>query len=61
MTRDTSIVLCAPTQVYLLDFLLWCNGQFFPSQYFPRGKNGPILSRGEKTDRLIFFFGEIFD
>ena len=56
MTRDTSIVLCAPTQVYLLDFLLRCNGQFFSSQFFPQGKNGPAHSfpRG-KTDRLNFF------
>ena len=32
---------------------LWgCNGQFFPSQFFPQGKNGPAHSfPGEKTDR----------
>ena len=28
---------------------------FFPSQFFPRGKNGPAHSfPGEKTDRSVF-------
>ena len=35
---------------------------FFPSQFFPRGKNGPAHSfRGEKTDWSVFSPGERFD
>ena len=35
---------------------------FFPSQFFPRGKNGPAHSfPGEKTDRSVFSPGERFD
>ena len=35
---------------------------FFPSQFFPRGKNGPAHSfPGEKTDRSVFPPGERFD
>ena len=35
---------------------------FFPSQFFPRGKNGPAYSfPGEKTDRSVFSPGERFD
>ena len=35
---------------------------FFPSQFFPRGKNGPAHSfPGEKTDRSVFSPEERFD
>ena len=35
---------------------------FFPSQFFPWGKNGPAHSfPGEKTDRSVFSPGERFD
>ena len=35
---------------------------FYPSQFFPRGKNGPAHSfPGEKTDRSVFSPGERFD
>ena len=43
----------------------WFTGvtvSFFPSQFFPRGKNGPAHSfPGEKTDRSVFSPGERFD
>ena len=44
---------------------MFCPGvtvSFFPSQFFPRGKNGPAHSfPGEKTDRSVFSPGERFD
>ena len=47
---------------YAQHFVPGVTVSFFPSQFFPRGKNGPAHSfPGEKTDRSVFSLGERFD